>query len=155
MAFSFDDVMKEAHIEDIDYISKDLLAENGVVFCITAIDDVEVVNSKFGATRQWAFTIRTTLSSGDARKYFVSFPYNPARRDAVVNAIQTKLKELEGQGKEPIVHSLHILAKAQSQYDSPYYKLEGVTEKGKPVCTCSIVDDAVSTDIHEHKPRSK
>lgn len=156
MAFSFDDVLKEAGIEDIDYINKSLLAEHDVVFCITAIDDVEVINSSFDADRQWRFTILTRLSTGDTRKYFVSFPYNPKRRDTVVVAVQNKLKELQTEGHEVIVHSLHLVAKQQAKYANPYYKLEGVTEDGKPMCTCSITEatDNITSSTKAGKPRS-
>lgn len=140
MGFTFDNVLTDAGIEDIDYITKSTLAENAVVFCITAIDDVEVINSQFEADRQWRFTILTTLTSGDSRKYFVSFPFNPKRRDQLVVAVQNKLKELKEANQEVIVHSLRIVAKQQTKFDHPYYKLEGVTESGKPVCHCSITE---------------
>lgn len=143
--FSFSDVLKEAGIKDIDYVNKSVLASEDIIFCVTNVERVEVINSKFDANEQWRLTILCALSTGDSREFYVSFPYESKRRDPKIVAVENKLKELAQTNQPQIVHSLHIVAKQQTKYDQPYYKLEDITVDGKSVCSCQLIQ--LSTPI--------
>jgi hypothetical protein len=145
MGLSFADVQDNLGIEDIDYIAKRTLADNDVVFCVTDVSRVEVINSKFDAKEQWQLTIVTTLTTGEQRKYYVSFPYEPKRRDKSIIGVQDALKQLAEKGETAIVHSMRVVAKAQAKFDNDYYKLERAYEDGNNACKCSQFEKQAST----------
>jgi hypothetical protein len=131
------DVLKQAQVEELDYIRLQPLADNNVTFCILNIEEVEITNPQFEATSQWRLTILTYSQEGDSYKYWLSLPLNPKRRDKVVDAAKTALQQQLSDGvTSPIVHSFHVVARQMKQYDHPYYKLEPAMHGGKAKCGC-------------------
>lgn len=133
MAFTLKDIKKEAGIVDLEYIKAVVLADNEVVFCIRAIDDVE---SQFDAKGQWRLKISVVDANGETHVYLLSLSHDE-KRDAIFNAIKNKLAS----GDIDVMHACMLVDKSFKKGTRKYYNLTQVTDDNDmPLCECASLN---------------
>lgn len=128
---TLDDIFADMGIEVRSYVNKEELVKNNLPFCITAIELVEVKESKYDIPQQWKLDVIVSLKDEDNTQlpYWLTFIPNEVRNEYLTK-MQEGLNKLSENNR--IIHNCRLEAIPLSN-DRKFYQIN----KGIVKCSCT------------------